>query len=57
MIYYKIKSLLNYFIKTLGIIFLLIILIFFFLGSSSTSLRREFLTNNMNRWFLNDTWG
>ena len=47
MIYYKIKSLLNYFIKTLGIIFLLMILIIFFLGSSSTSLRKEFLTDKI----------
>jgi len=45
MIYNKIKSLLNYFIKTSGIIFLLIILVFFFLGSSSTSLRKELLTD------------
>jgi hypothetical protein len=42
MIYKKIKSLTNYFIKTLGIIFLLIILIFFF--GSSTSLRINFLS-------------
>ena len=47
MIYNKIKSLLNYFIKTSGIIFLLMILIFFFLGSSSTSLRKEFLTDKI----------
>ena len=47
MIYHKIKSLLNYFIKTSGIIFLQMILIFFFLGSSSTSLRREFLTDTI----------
>tara|TARA_B110000977_G_scaffold131998_1_gene168069 strand:- start:10601 stop:13081 length:2481 start_codon:yes stop_codon:yes gene_type:complete len=45
MIYCKIKSLLNYFIKSLGVFFLLMILIFFFIGSSSTSLRKEFLSN------------
>jgi hypothetical protein len=41
--FYKIKSLLNYFIKTLGVIFLLIILMSFFLGSASTSLRKEYI--------------
>ena len=47
MIYYKIKSLFNYFIKTLGFIFLLLILIFFFLNSASTSLRKEFLSDQV----------
>ena len=47
MIYYKIKSLFNYFIKTLGFIFLLLILIFFFLNNASTSLRKEFLSDQV----------
>jgi hypothetical protein len=44
MIFKKIKSLTNNFVKTLGIIFLIIILIFFFLVSSPSSLRVNFLS-------------
>ena len=47
MIYYKIKSLFNYLIKTLGFIFLLLILIFFLLNSSSTTLRKVLIIDQV----------
>tara|TARA_B100001093_G_scaffold520448_1_gene616055 strand:+ start:4979 stop:7450 length:2472 start_codon:yes stop_codon:yes gene_type:complete len=51
MIYHKIKSYLNHFIKLLGFIFLFLIIIFFFLNNASTSLRKEFLTEQIVNQF------